>query len=364
MRSRSYQRARSCSGRGARRRARGRAAERARPGARARPAVARTRVGAPGHDLARPSGRHSSAAPASSSCSTTRTTGPRRAPPCGCSSPAPRDGQDATPGRARAARAGGRRDRRRRTGPARGRPRGARRCSSCSTTCSGLRRGPRPALGGADARSAPGTRGRRPASGTTSPPSRPTSSADLFPDRLPLAPLSAAEVTAAGGALRASGPTSPRRSRRPRSSRPTGVPLHVHAAASRYGERLFAERIGTSAQAIPDPRRRLAQSRAEVADGVTELARLRSLRQAHAGPDDRATPVPVQGAGVLRRRRRAVLRGTGASRGPAGGSARGRAAARRRGCVGQREVVGRASRPRGGDQRGAASRAASGGASW
>jgi len=66
-----------------------------------------------------------------------------------------------------------------------------------------------------------------------------------------------------------------------------GVPLHVHAVASRYGEDLVAARIGTAAAQISGPRRRLAESRDQVAEGVAELQRLRSLRDAHA---DREAP--------------------------------------------------------------------------
>ncbi|WP_456845655.1 nSTAND1 domain-containing NTPase [Cellulomonas sp. P5_C6] len=118
--------------------------------------------------------------------------------------------------------------------------------------------------------------------------------AELFADRLPLVPLSSAEATelvelyvpraAVAQALAAAEVVAS-----------AGVPLHLHAAASRFGEKLLAERIGTSAQAIADPRRQLAQSRAEVADGVIELSRLRSLRQAHAIPDSRRRLCPYKG---------------------------------------------------------------------
>ena len=115
----------------------------------------------------------------------------------------------------------------------------------------------------------------------------------LFPDRLPLPPLGAAEIAqlvelyvpppALAEALDAAEIVAS-----------AGVPLHLHAAASRYGERLFAERIGTSAQEIPDPLRRLAQSRTEVAEGVAGLARLRSL--------GRRTPAQTPGDASARSR--------------------------------------------------------------
>ena len=118
--------------------------------------------------------------------------------------------------------------------------------------------------------------------------------ADLFPDRLSLPALDAAEVGELVH-LYVPLPDLSQALEAPEIVAAAGVPLHLHAAASRYGERLLAERIGTSALAISDPRRRLAESRAEVADGVTELARLRTLRQAHARPDTRRRLCPFRG---------------------------------------------------------------------
>jgi WD40 repeat protein len=74
-----------------------------------------------------------------------------------------------------------------------------------------------------------------------------------------------------------------------------GVPLQVHAAAGRYGERLAASRISAAASAIAEPRQRLAQSRDRVAEGVAEVARLRSLRQAHASPSEPRRTCPYKG---------------------------------------------------------------------
>jgi hypothetical protein len=115
------------------------------------------------------------------------------------------------------------------------------------------------------------------------PPERAAVIDGLFPDRLPLAPLGAAEIPQLVE-LYVPAPALVDALESADVAASAGVPLHLHAAASSYGERLFAERIGTGAQAIPEPRRRLAQSREQVADGVAGLARLRSLRQAHSGP--------------------------------------------------------------------------------
>lgn len=105
--------------------------------------------------------------------------------------------------------------------------------------------------------------------------------ADIVPDRLPLPPLSSAEVAALvelyvpqpdlADALAADDILGA-----------VGVPRQVHAAAGRYGEAIVAARIGAAALTISDPRRRLARSRDRVAEEVTELQRLGSLRRAHA----------------------------------------------------------------------------------
>ncbi|NUU17360.1 AAA family ATPase [Cellulomonas humilata] len=116
----------------------------------------------------------------------------------------------------------------------------------------------------------------------------------LFPDRLSLGRLSASEVAE----LVALYVPRPELDDAPEAAdivASGGVPLQVHAAAGRYAERLLAERIGTSAQAIADPRRQVAQSRAEVADGVTELSRVRALRQAHTSPETRRRVCPFKG---------------------------------------------------------------------
>lgn len=125
-------------------------------------------------------------------------------------------------------------------------------------------------------------------------PARSALLSDLFPDRLALPPLTAAEVgelaqlyvprTALAAALSS-----------PELARAEGVPLHVRAAASRLGESFVAARIGTAASAISAPRRRLAQSRDQVAEGVAELARLRSLREGLAATADDRRVCPYKG---------------------------------------------------------------------
>jgi DNA-binding SARP family transcriptional activator/WD40 repeat protein len=117
---------------------------------------------------------------------------------------------------------------------------------------------------------------------------------DLFPDRLPLVPLGAAETrqlvelyVSPSAVVEALGAAEIVAS--------AGVPLHLHVAASRYGERLLADRIVRSAEEIADPRRRLAQSRAQVADGVADLARLRAFRQGHLRADTGRRVCPFKG---------------------------------------------------------------------
>jgi len=71
-----------------------------------------------------------------------------------------------------------------------------------------------------------------------------------------------------------------------------GVPLQVHAAASRYGEELAASDVEEAVAGMPEPRRRLVASRDRVTDRVLDLQRIRLLREAHApiGPQTAACP--------------------------------------------------------------------------
>ena len=118
--------------------------------------------------------------------------------------------------------------------------------------------------------------------------------AHLFPDRYTLPPLSSAEVSALVE-LYVPQPALAAALESVEIVAAAGVPLHVHAAASRRAEALVAARIGTAAGAISDPRRRLEQSRDRVAEGVEELAWLRSLRQAHATSDGERHVCPYKG---------------------------------------------------------------------
>ena len=63
-----------------------------------------------------------------------------------------------------------------------------------------------------------------------------------------------------------------------------GVPLHVHAAASRFAELRAAAEIGSAAARIPQPQHQLATSREQVADGVVKLQKIRLLRTAAHAP--------------------------------------------------------------------------------
>lgn len=74
-----------------------------------------------------------------------------------------------------------------------------------------------------------------------------------------------------------------------------GVPLQVHALASRYGEELASERVGAAAAGIPGPRRLLTSSREQVAEGVVDLQRIRLLRTAHAPDDSPMVVCPYKG---------------------------------------------------------------------
>ncbi|CAN5649845.1 hypothetical protein BH24ACT13_BH24ACT13_11530 [soil metagenome] len=65
-----------------------------------------------------------------------------------------------------------------------------------------------------------------------------------------------------------------------------GVPLQVHAAASRYAEQRAAADVSAAAAAIPQPHRHLASSRERVADGVLELQRIRLQRTVAHVPGD------------------------------------------------------------------------------
>jgi len=74
-----------------------------------------------------------------------------------------------------------------------------------------------------------------------------------------------------------------------------GVPLLVHAAASRYGEELAAAQVEEAAAGISGPRRNLSSSQERVADGVLDLQRIRLMRAAHAPAETPRVVCPYKG---------------------------------------------------------------------
>jgi DNA-binding SARP family transcriptional activator/WD40 repeat protein len=74
-----------------------------------------------------------------------------------------------------------------------------------------------------------------------------------------------------------------------------GVPLQVHAAASRYGEELAAMQVEEAAAGISGPRRHLSASQERVADGVFDMQRIRLLRAAHAPTETPRVVCPYKG---------------------------------------------------------------------
>ncbi len=108
-----------------------------------------------------------------------------------------------------------------------------------------------------------------------------TSIGALFPDQLSLPPLSDEAVDEV---VRLYVPPEAVADAAESVATAGGVPLQVHAAASRYGERRAAARVGAAAEGIPEPRRDLASSRERLAHGVAELQRIRLLRAAAQVP--------------------------------------------------------------------------------
>jgi DNA-binding SARP family transcriptional activator len=74
-----------------------------------------------------------------------------------------------------------------------------------------------------------------------------------------------------------------------------GVPLQVHAAASRYGEELAAAQVEEAAASISGPRQRLSSSQERVADGVLDLQRIRLVRAAHVPAEMPSVACPYKG---------------------------------------------------------------------
>jgi DNA-binding SARP family transcriptional activator len=74
-----------------------------------------------------------------------------------------------------------------------------------------------------------------------------------------------------------------------------GVPLQVHAAASRYGEELAAAQVEEAAAGISGPRQHLSLSQERVADGVLDLQRIRLVRAAHVPAEMPRVVCPYKG---------------------------------------------------------------------
>jgi DNA-binding SARP family transcriptional activator/WD40 repeat protein len=60
-----------------------------------------------------------------------------------------------------------------------------------------------------------------------------------------------------------------------------GVPLQIHAIASRYGEELAAAEVERAAAGIPGPRRHASDAQERVAEGIRDRQRIRLVRSAH-----------------------------------------------------------------------------------
>lgn len=113
-----------------------------------------------------------------------------------------------------------------------------------------------------------------------------------FRDRLPLPPLG---VEAIQDIVRLYVPPEAVGSAMDAVAESGGVPLQVHAAASRHAEVVAAGQVGAAVAGVPGSHRDLATLRARVADGVVDLQRIRLLRSAHAPVDVRPVVCPYKG---------------------------------------------------------------------
>lgn len=114
----------------------------------------------------------------------------------------------------------------------------------------------------------------------------------VFPDRLevpPLRPSAVAEIVVLYV------PTDAVEDGVAAVAESSGIPLQVHAAASRYGERPAAAQVEEAAAGISEPRRHLSESRERVTAGVLDLQRIRLLRDAHAPAQPPQVVCPYKG---------------------------------------------------------------------
>ncbi|HSK55649.1 MAG TPA: BTAD domain-containing putative transcriptional regulator, partial [Jiangellales bacterium] len=116
--------------------------------------------------------------------------------------------------------------------------------------------------------------------------------ARTFPDQLVLPPLAGAAVEAI---VRIYVPSDVVPDAFAAVAHADGVPLQVHAAASRYAEELAASDVEEAAAGIPEPRRHLVASRDRVTDRVLDLQRIRLLREAHAPTGQPYVVCPYKG---------------------------------------------------------------------
>ena len=81
----------------------------------------------------------------------------------------------------------------------------------------------------------------------------------------------------------------------PVAARAAGVPLQVHAVASRYGEEQAAAQVEEAAAGIPGPRRYASESQERVAEGIRDRQRIRLVRSAHEPAAPPAVVCPYKG---------------------------------------------------------------------
>jgi WD40 repeat protein/DNA-binding SARP family transcriptional activator len=114
----------------------------------------------------------------------------------------------------------------------------------------------------------------------------------MFPDRLPVPPLRPPDI-AEVVALYV--PPEAVEDGVAAVAEATGVPLQVHAAASRYGEGVAATQVEQAAASMSAPRRYLSAAQERVTDGVFDLQRIRLVREAHAPTETLRVVCPYKG---------------------------------------------------------------------
>jgi WD40 repeat protein len=100
----------------------------------------------------------------------------------------------------------------------------------------------------------------------------------IFPDQLTVPPLRSQDVAEI---VRLYVPTDAVEDGVAAVASAAGVPLRVHAEASRYGDDLAAAQVEEAAAGISGPRRHLSESQERVTEGVRDRQRIRSVRAGH-----------------------------------------------------------------------------------